>query len=166
MSEFVPQDRREKLAHSMVHFAHLWMKFVREKCERGRGMRPRWAYQGLEFLLTVCEPRNTVYLSNTEFEELKTCMDACISHVIGTTAPSTPDSGFYSTPRASLESIRMPRSRGTSPSPRTTYKSPRLNAASRKTSTERSPLSEQLELNQNSQRYVLRKPVLLDNLCI
>ncbi|XP_031337464.1 mitogen-activated protein kinase kinase kinase 4 isoform X2 [Photinus pyralis] len=146
MSELIPLQKREKLTVSMVIFAHLWMKFVRERCERGRGMRPRWAYQGLEFLLIVCEPHHTIYLSESEFEELKNAMDACISHVIGTTAPSTPDSGFHSSsPRLSLDCIRsLPRSRGSSPSPRATYRSQRSNH--RKTSTERSPNVEQLDL--------------------
>ncbi|KAF5299190.1 hypothetical protein FQA39_LY02363 [Lamprigera yunnana] len=146
MSELIPSHKREKLTHSMVIFAHLWMKFVRERCERGRGMRPRWAYQGLEFLLIVCEPQHTTHLSDAEFEELKNAMDACISHVIGTTAPSTPDSGFYSSsPRLSIDCIRsLPRSRGSSPSPRATYRSPRSNP--RKSSTERSPNIDGLDL--------------------
>lgn len=137
MSESVPEENREKLARSMVQFARLWMTFVTERCERGRGMRPRWAYQGLEFLLTVCDPQNTKFLSDAEFEDLKREMDACISHVIGTTAPTTPDSGFHSaSPRPSLDFMRSisSRSRGSSPSPRATYKSQR--SASRKTSME------------------------------
>lgn len=142
MSQFVPTKNREKLARSMVHFANLWMKFVMERFEKGRGKRPRWAYQGLDFLLTVCEPKYTKYLTNDEFEDLKSKMDACISHVVGTTAPSTPDSGFHSaSPRLSIELTRSyPRSRGSSPSPKPTYKSQR--SASRKTSMERSPLND------------------------
>lgn len=134
MSESITSEKREKLSRSMVFFANLWMKFVTERCERGRGMRPRWAYQGLEFLQSVCEPRNTKHLTEEEFEDLKLNMDVCISHVIGTTAPSTPESGFYSaSPRSSIEHIRA-RSRGSSPSPRPSYKSQRSN--SRKTSME------------------------------
>lgn len=155
MSECVPNEGREKLARSMVHFAHLWMTFVRERCERGRGMRPRWAYQGLDFLLTVCEPQNTKFLTDAEFEDLKRNMDACISHVIGTTAPSTPESGFYSaSPRSSLDQMRSfpSKSRGSSPSPRPAYKSQR--SASRKTSVEQpSPLTDHLD-SPNSLRYV------------
>ncbi|KAK9884856.1 hypothetical protein WA026_009078 [Henosepilachna vigintioctopunctata] len=122
MSDFVPPQHREKLAISMMQFANLWMKFVVEKCDRGRGMRPRWAYQGMEFLVFVCEPRNTKYLTDAEFEDLQKNMDHCISHVIGTTAPSTPESGFHS---ASPRSSNSARSRGSSPSPRPTYKSQR-----------------------------------------
>lgn len=142
MSQFVPTKNLEKLARSMVHFANLWMTFVMERFEKGRGKRPRWAHQGLDFLLTVCEPKLTKYLTEDEFEELKMKIDVCISHAIGTTAPSTPDSGFYSaSPRTSLELVRsLPRSRGSSPSPKQTYKSQR--SISRKTSMERSPLND------------------------
>ncbi|KAJ8933736.1 hypothetical protein NQ314_013829, partial [Rhamnusium bicolor] len=142
MSDNTPCEFRGRLVHSMVEFANLWMKFVTERCERGRGMRPRWAYQGMEFLLTVCEPANTKHLTEEKFENLKKDMDVCISHVIGTTAPSTPESGFHSaSPRTSLEHIRA-RSRGSSPSPRPTYKSQR-SGAGRKTSMEQqSPVTD------------------------
>lgn len=145
MSKFVPTEGRERLARSMVQFANLWMKFVKERCERGKGKRPRWANQGLDFLLTVCEPRHTKYLVDEEFEELKSNMDACISHVIGANVPTTPDSGFHSaSPRPSSDLSRtFPRSRGSSPSPRPTYKSQR--SAGRKTSMERSPLGDSLD---------------------
>ncbi|OAD46904.1 Mitogen-activated protein kinase kinase kinase 4, partial [Eufriesea mexicana] len=76
-------EEKAVLARSLVSFAFLWMKFVRTRCERGRGLRPRWANQGLEFLITVCEPEYTKHLTDEEFKELKTCMDRCISHVIG-----------------------------------------------------------------------------------
>lgn len=76
-------EEKAVLARSLVSFALLWMEFVRTRCERGRGLRPRWANQGLEFLITVCEPYNTKYLTDQEFEELKTSMDRCISHVVG-----------------------------------------------------------------------------------
>ncbi|XP_017881304.1 mitogen-activated protein kinase kinase kinase 4 [Ceratina calcarata] len=76
-------EEKAILARSLVSFAFLWMEFVRTRCERGRGLRPRWANQGLEFLITVCEPHNTKHLTDQEFEELKTSMDRCISHVVG-----------------------------------------------------------------------------------
>lgn len=68
-------EEREFLVHDLVDFAFLWMNFVRNRCERGRGLRPRWANQGLDYLMTVCEPLNTKYLTDDEFEELKSCMD-------------------------------------------------------------------------------------------
>lgn len=117
----------------------------------GRGMRPRWAYQGMEFLLTVCEPDNTQHLSEKTFENLKGEMDICISHVIGTTAPNTPENCNSISPRTSLEHIRS-RSRGTSPSTRPTYKSQR-SGASRKTSVEQSsPLMDLFEFSSTKNR--------------
>lgn len=73
----------KNLALMIIDFGKLWMKFVKERTERGRGVRPRWATQGLEFLMIVCDPQNTHFLSDKEFEELKKEMDSCISHVIG-----------------------------------------------------------------------------------
>lgn len=78
------QAERLYLARSLVEFALLWMDFVKTRCERGRGLRPRWANQGLEYLMIVCEPSNTKHLTEQEFDELKTSMDRCISHVVGT----------------------------------------------------------------------------------
>ncbi|XP_047026363.1 mitogen-activated protein kinase kinase kinase 4 isoform X2 [Helicoverpa zea] len=72
-----------RVARGVIQFATCWMLFVVERCDRGRGLRPRWASQGLEFLMLACDPRNTKHLSEEEFEELKTLMDGCISHVIG-----------------------------------------------------------------------------------
>lgn len=77
-------EEKPLLARGLVSFALLWMEFVTTRCERGRGLRPRWANQGLEFLIIVCEPHYTKHLTDQEFEELKTCMDRCISHVVGT----------------------------------------------------------------------------------
>lgn len=71
------------LSLGIINFAKMWMKFVTERCERGRGVRPRWATQGLEFLINACDPSNTRHLSESEFDDLKTKMDACISHVVG-----------------------------------------------------------------------------------
>lgn len=82
-------EEKPVLALGLVSFALLWMEFVRTRCERGRGLRPRWANQGLEFLILVCEPHYTKHLTDDEFEELKTSMDRCISHVIGTATVST-----------------------------------------------------------------------------
>lgn len=86
---FLPNER-SVLARGLVSFALLWMDFVKTMCERGRGLRPRWANQGLDFLMTICEPLNTKHLTDQEFEELKTCMDRCISHVIGTAVVHSP----------------------------------------------------------------------------
>ncbi|KAL0100391.1 hypothetical protein PUN28_019625 [Cardiocondyla obscurior] len=112
MCKLFSLEEKSILARGLVSFALLWMEFVRTRCERGRGLRPRWANQGLEFLITVCEPCNTKHLTDQEFEELKMCMDRCISHVVGTVSVtgSTPET----------ENIRrISRSRASSPSHRT-----------------------------------------------
>ncbi|XP_047504578.1 mitogen-activated protein kinase kinase kinase 4 isoform X1 [Pieris napi] len=84
-------DWAKQIARAVIEFARCWMLFVVERCDRGRGLRPRWASQGLEFLMLACDPYNTKHLTEEEFEDLKQLMDGCISHVIGsrpTTFPS------------------------------------------------------------------------------
>jgi hypothetical protein len=61
-------DAHEKLSLGMISFAQQWMCFVKERCEQGRGFRPRWANQGFDFLVTVCEPQNTNFLDDRQFE--------------------------------------------------------------------------------------------------
>lgn len=78
---------RYSLAKAFISFAKQWMKFVVERCERGRGLRPKWAAQGLDFLQNACEPRNTSQITDKEFEELKSEMDRCISHIVGSSEP-------------------------------------------------------------------------------
>ncbi|XP_038219016.1 uncharacterized protein LOC119837484 isoform X2 [Zerene cesonia] len=73
----------KRSARAIVELAKSWMGFVVERCDRGRGLRPRWASQGLEFLMLACDPYNTKHLTDEEFEALKQQMDGCISHVIG-----------------------------------------------------------------------------------
>lgn len=68
MCRLVTGDAHEKLARGMISFAQQWMHFVKERCERGRGLRPRWANHGLDFLMTVCEPQNTNFLDDQQFE--------------------------------------------------------------------------------------------------
>lgn len=84
MCKLFSVEEKAILARGLVSFAFLWMEFVKTRCERGRGLRPRWANQGFEFLITVCEPQNTKHLTDQEFEELKISMDRCISYVVGT----------------------------------------------------------------------------------
>lgn len=104
---FLPEERG-LLVQGLVRFAMLWMDFVKTRCERGRGLRPRWANHGLEYLMIVCEPLNTKHLSDQEFEELKASMDRCISHVVGTAA--TPGSNIDQEAHK-----KLPRSRAASP---------------------------------------------------
>ncbi|XP_069698248.1 mitogen-activated protein kinase kinase kinase 4 isoform X1 [Periplaneta americana] len=138
----VTGEAREKLARGMISFAQQWMQFVKERCDRGRGLRPRWANQGLDFLMTVCEPQNTNCLGDPEFEALKKSIDECISHVVGTATPTTPPFNPHS-PRPPLD--HYPRSRGNSPSPRSRTPSyrvsrsqPDITAAAVAASTQRS----------------------------
>ena len=32
----------DELGSAVLEYAQLWMRFVLEKCDRGRGTRPRW----------------------------------------------------------------------------------------------------------------------------
>ncbi|XP_014469834.1 PREDICTED: mitogen-activated protein kinase kinase kinase 4 isoform X2 [Dinoponera quadriceps] len=111
MCALYAREEKALLARGLVSFSLLWMDFVTTRCERGRGLRPRWANQGLEFLITVCEPHYTKHITDREFEELKACMDRCISHVVGTVSVAA------SSPEAEGMILkRLPRSRASSPS--------------------------------------------------
>ncbi|KAM3956160.1 mitogen-activated protein kinase kinase kinase 4 [Aphomia sociella] len=78
------------VARAIIQFAKCWMHFVVQRCDRGRGLRPRWASQGLDFLTLACDPYNTKHLSEDEFKELEALMDGCISHVVGSRAGARP----------------------------------------------------------------------------
>ncbi|KAH8236512.1 hypothetical protein KR026_003876, partial [Drosophila bipectinata] len=117
------------LALGIISYAKMWMHFVMERCERGRGMRPRWAFQGLEFLILACDPQITQHLDEHQFEELKQQMDRCISHVIGIT----------SEPEKVAKKKASPRTRKTS--------SP---ATSRSRTPTRTPMSAGVVLNPNT----------------
>lgn len=71
------------LSIGVINFAKMWMDFVTIRCEPGRGVRPRWAAQGLDFLILASDPSNTNHLTQSQFNELKIKMDACIAHVVG-----------------------------------------------------------------------------------
>ncbi|XP_049870477.1 mitogen-activated protein kinase kinase kinase 4 isoform X2 [Pectinophora gossypiella] len=97
----ISQEEKEwakRVARAVVEFAKCWMQFVVERCETGRGLRPRWACQGLEFLMLACDPCNTRHLSEEEFDDLKRKMDGCISHVIGSRNPQRCFDSVSSTP--------------------------------------------------------------------
>lgn len=72
-----------ELALNVVKLANLWMSFTVKHSERGRGLRPKWATQGLEFLVTACESDITYHLSDEEFCRLKESVSQCVHHVIG-----------------------------------------------------------------------------------
>lgn len=121
-----------ELSLGIIEFAKMWMKFVTERCERGRGVRPRWATQGLEFLILACDPLNTRHLDDKQFEDLKTKMDGCISHVIG----------IISEPEKTKKKA-SPRTRKTS--------SP---ATSRSRTPTRTPMSAGVIMNPSQQKFL------------
>lgn len=59
---------RAQLSRGLITFAQHWMVFAKQRCERGRGLRPRWAHHGFDFLMTICEPHFTNCLTDEEFE--------------------------------------------------------------------------------------------------
>lgn len=67
MTRLVTGEARTKLGQGLIDFAKQWMTFVSKKCERGRGVRPRWANKGLEFLMTACEPLYLTQLTDDEY---------------------------------------------------------------------------------------------------
>ena len=83
LTRLISGDMRARLAQTIVEFANQWMKFVTTKCEKGKGVKPRWAKPGFDFLCVACEPRVTAFISNEEFIELKKNMNTCILYVIG-----------------------------------------------------------------------------------
>ncbi|XP_070567401.1 mitogen-activated protein kinase kinase kinase 4-like isoform X2 [Ptychodera flava] len=107
VSRLVTDEAWQKLGKELLDFATKWMKFVLDKCERGRGTRPRWANQGLDFLIVACEPRNLSQLSEEDFQNLKRMMNECISHVIGTQdkTPGSP-AGYHTKSPADFASPR------------------------------------------------------------
>ncbi|XP_037945330.1 mitogen-activated protein kinase kinase kinase 4 isoform X2 [Teleopsis dalmanni] len=130
-------DCQVDLALGIIAFAKMWMQFVTERCERGRGMRPRWASQGLDFLILACDPQITRHLDEQQFEELKQQMDCCISHVIGLTSEpekiarkkASPRTRKTSSPATSRSRTptRSPMSAGIVVSPNTPLNSPQYN---------------------------------------
>ncbi|XP_061167485.1 mitogen-activated protein kinase kinase kinase 4-like [Saccostrea echinata] len=113
VTRLVTGETKQKLSKRLVNFAKEWMAFVTEKCEKGRGMRPKWASQGLDFLIVACEPKVLACLTDEEYQELKKSINSCISHVIGS-ADRTPVSPTHSQgsspiPRSSsVDSGRQP----------------------------------------------------------
>lgn len=151
------------LAKAIVGFARCWMNFVMGRCERGRGLRPRWAAQGLDFLIIACDPHNTEQIDETEFEELKSSMDKCISHVIGSI--HEPD-----------RVRKSPRSRKSSPAP-TRKRTPTRSSISY-TPTAQKVILQQLSVQSDSSRvrltpspdprdyptdYLIRKQISYEN---
>ncbi|KAK9507691.1 hypothetical protein O3M35_007492 [Rhynocoris fuscipes] len=96
------------VARTMIEFAQQWIKFVINHCEKGRGVRPRWASYGLDFLVTVTDTKFTTFLTEKEFESFRNDIEACVSHIMGAPQATTTWSHSY-----------IPRS--SSPSPSVSY---------------------------------------------
>uniref|UniRef100_A0A8D8PRX7 Mitogen-activated protein kinase kinase kinase 4 n=4 Tax=Cacopsylla melanoneura TaxID=428564 RepID=A0A8D8PRX7_9HEMI len=83
-TRLVTGQPREKLSHYIVEFAYSWIAYVHNYFERGRGLRPRWATHGLDFIILASEPANTNHMSDNEFEVFKDKVNFCIQYIIGT----------------------------------------------------------------------------------
>ncbi|ESO84956.1 hypothetical protein LOTGIDRAFT_168212 [Lottia gigantea] len=92
ISRLVSGEQRQKMVPGLVSFAKYWMKFVMEKCETGRGGRPRWAVPGFDYLTVVCDPKVLACLSDESFKELQKNIHNCINHIIGSPELRTPQS--------------------------------------------------------------------------
>lgn len=65
-----------------IEFAKKWMKYVRKYRSTGTGHMPRWAVQGLKFVVSV-EWSFIKGFTDQEFDEFRFQIDGFISHVIG-----------------------------------------------------------------------------------
>lgn len=72
---------RIKLAKQLISFALQWIKFVVNKCEKGKGFKTRWASQGMQYLSVAMEPQYLQDLTDEEFNFLKTEVDKFLDHV-------------------------------------------------------------------------------------
>ncbi|XP_075976213.1 mitogen-activated protein kinase kinase kinase 4-like [Anticarsia gemmatalis] len=71
------------VAGAVTEFATCWMMFVIAKCRSGRGYKPKWTSEGLQFLSLATDARNTVHLSEDKFKELRSSIDDCMAHLVG-----------------------------------------------------------------------------------
>ncbi|RWS06909.1 mitogen-activated protein kinase kinase kinase 4-like protein [Dinothrombium tinctorium] len=97
LNRLITGDSRSQLSRQIISFAFQWLKFVVNRCEKGRGLRTRWASPGLQFLMVALEPQHLQVLNNEEFKSLKEDIDKFLTHVIGSSErspkvllPSTP----------------------------------------------------------------------------
>nr|BAN21181.1 mitogen activated protein kinase kinase kinase 4, mapkkk4, mekk4 [Riptortus pedestris] len=103
------------LIRDMFKLAQSWLKFVRKFCEKGRGVRPRWANFGVEFILFISTPKFTKHLTEEEFEVIQKALVDGIKHIKGcaeqeknSSSPASPSGYYYrqsfSNPDSSLSS--------------------------------------------------------------
>lgn len=69
---YCPQYKDKATLYSLS-ISKRWMNFVHKRCEPGRGLKPKWANNGLEFLLSVCEPQNISGINDEEFKVNNIC---------------------------------------------------------------------------------------------
>ncbi|XP_065928516.1 mitogen-activated protein kinase kinase kinase 4-like [Magallana gigas] len=67
VTRLVSGDTKQRLSKRLVNFAKEWMAFVTNKCEKGRGMMPKWASQGMDFLIVACKPKVLACLTDEEY---------------------------------------------------------------------------------------------------
>src|SRR4051794_19499645 len=56
------------LGRNLADFALQWCQFITEVCDEGQGCRPRWANDGINYLVQVADPKVTAHLTDQEFE--------------------------------------------------------------------------------------------------
>lgn len=97
VTRLVTGQHRAEVAPMLVNLARMWMKFVQTHYSHGKGSRPRWANAGLEFIVFVCNPHNTRYLTEQDFQQLVKEIECCREFIIGT-APEAKQPGTPLTP--------------------------------------------------------------------
>lgn len=100
---------KKEVARDMFEFCRNWFHFVKVYCERGRGVRPRWASYGIEFLVYISNPKYTIHLSDSEFEDFRNDVEECLAYIKGTAVINP-----------SVSSVSL-RSSSASPSPTTNH---------------------------------------------
>lgn len=68
VTRLVTGQHRAEVTPMLVNLARMWMKFVQTHYSHGKGSRPRWSNAGLDFIVFVCNPHNTRYLSEQDFQ--------------------------------------------------------------------------------------------------
>ncbi|GAB1598853.1 mitogen-activated protein kinase kinase kinase 4-like isoform X1 [Argonauta hians] len=83
LQRLVSDEQKIELGKCMISFAREWMSFISEKWEKGRGRRPKWANQGMEFLVSVSDPKVMGLLPETEIEVFMSEIKNCLHHIVG-----------------------------------------------------------------------------------
>lgn len=75
-------DFRYKMDKIHMDFAKQWMDYVMKNRKQGKGHRPRWASQGLTFVVSL-DTGFLLTLPEGEYASFKHQIDSFISHIIG-----------------------------------------------------------------------------------